>query len=315
MKTIAKYLVRFIKKDFHAPTYIAAFVGLAIMIALNYAFEFEDDILDPSLYGKWFSWPVYFLYYAIPYFFVIGLYALLEPKTRKRLRVKFWFKALFIFALLSFKVYFYFHQTAYRELVSGLSPPLNFEQNYAYARILNRVANLLIYGLGIVAFYKFFETDNKNWYGLKSKGFNWKPYGLMLVVMVPLISWAAMQADFQAVYPKLKMEYFTNNYWEYFAAYEALYMGEFFMVEWLFRGFLVVGMVKLLGHKAVLPMVVLYATFHFGKPLGECLGSILGGYALGVISYYSRSIWGGVIVHMGVAFLMDMAAIAAKLWV
>ena len=59
-------------------------------------------------------------------------------------------------------------------------------------------------------------------------------------------------------------------------------------------------------------MVVCYASLHFGKPLGETIGSIFGGYILGVLALQTRSIWGGIIVHVGVAWLMDLAALLQK---
>ncbi|MDP6435740.1 MAG: hypothetical protein QGG46_00705 [Gammaproteobacteria bacterium] len=67
-------------------------------------------------------------------------------------------------------------------------------------------------------------------------------------------------------------------------------------------------MVGLLGKDCILPMVALYTSIHFGKPLGECLGSIFGGYILGVIALYTRNIWGGTIIHIGVALTMELAA-------
>ncbi len=304
MKQIIKYFQLFWRKDFHPAIYGLAALFLIVAISLNYHFNFEDDILD-SQWGKWYSWPLYFIYFAIPYYFVIVLYLLFKKEVQAIKSRKFWFKTLFALALISFKVFFFLHY--------GLIPKnWAFAEQYGYGRIVNRLVSLAIYTIGMVSFYKFFETQNRNWYGFTTKGFNWKPYVVMLLIMVPLIGAAATQDDFLAVYPKLRPEYFQQNYWKWFAAYEPLYMGEFVMVEWFFRGFLVVGMVRLMGHRAVLPMTVLYCTFHFGKPLGECIGSIFGGYILGIIAYYSRSVWGGIIVHMGIAFLMDLAAFMAK---
>jgi len=42
-------------------------------------------------------------------------------------------------------------------------------------------------------------------------------------------------------------------------------------------------------------MVVAYASIHFGKPLGETIPSVFGGYLLGVLALYTRSIWGGLL--------------------
>jgi membrane protease YdiL (CAAX protease family) len=37
------------------------------------------------------------------------------------------------------------------------------------------------------------------------------------------------------------------------------------------------------------------------------LSSILGGLVLGVISYRTKSIYGGIILHLGVAYMMEIA--------
>ena len=68
-------------------------------------------------------------------------------------------------------------------------------------------------------------------------------------------------------------------------------------------------MEKYLGEYVVYPMVVAYAILHFGKPLGETIGSIAGGYILGVLAYKTRNIYGGIFIHMGIAFLMEMFAL------
>ena len=73
-----------------------------------------------------------------------------------------------------------------------------------------------------------------------------------------------------------------------------------------FRGFLIVGMVRYFGPQVVLPMILTYCFLHFGKPLTESISSLFGGYILGIISLHSKSIWGGVIIHVGIAWLMEI---------
>jgi hypothetical protein len=56
-------------------------------------------------------------------------------------------------------------------------------------------------------------------------------------------------------------------------------------------------------------MIVPYAMIHFGKPLAECLGSVIAGVALGTLSLRTGSIYGGVAVHCAVAWSMDLFAL------
>ena len=91
--------------------------------------------------------------------------------------------------------------------------------------------------------------------------------------------------------------------------FEFFYGLDFGSVELIFRGALVIGLSSLMGRSAILPMVVTYAFLHFGKPMAETIGSIFGGYILGVIAYYSRNILGGCVIHIGVALLMEVMAL------
>jgi hypothetical protein len=40
----------------------------------------------------------------------------------------------------------------------------------------------------------------------------------------------------------------------------------------------------------------------------EAVSSIFGGYILGVIALQTRSIWGGILVHVGIAWMMEAIA-------
>ena len=94
--------------------------------------------------------------------------------------------------------------------------------------------------------------------------------------------------------------------------FEFIYGADFFNVELLFRGFFVVGIAQVLGKHAIMPTVVIYCYLHFGKPVGEAISSILGGYILGIIAFYTRSLLGGVTIHIGIAWLMEAVAYFVK---
>jgi membrane protease YdiL (CAAX protease family) len=100
--------------------------------------------------------------------------------------------------------------------------------------------------------------------------------------------------------------------WVTVAGYEIAYGLDFITVEYLFRGFMVIGMMTILGRGAVVTMAVVYCVLHFGKPAGEAISSVFGGYMLGVVAYETRSVWGGIIVHMGIAWMMEVVAFIQK---
>lgn len=60
-------------------------------------------------------------------------------------------------------------------------------------------------------------------------------------------------------------------------------------------------------------MVVWYCSIHFGRPLGEAISSLFGGYLLGVLALSTRSIWGGLLIHIGIAWGMEIAAFLQRM--
>ena len=157
--------------------------------------------------------------------------------------------------------------------------------------------------------WRITESDQP-FYGHAMKNFSWKPYLLMVLCMVPLIAAASTQPDFLAMYPKLKSVLHDDTSihisWFHKLWFELSYGSDFFGIEIFFRGFLILGFIRWVGMDAILPMACFYCTIHFGKPLGECISSYFGGTLLGIVVYNTRSIYGGLIVHLGIAWLMEI---------
>jgi Type II CAAX prenyl endopeptidase Rce1-like len=157
----------------------------------------------------------------------------------------------------------------------------------------------------------------KSFYGLKPKKINFTPYLLMLLIMVPLITAASTQHDFLLMYPKMKevlpLPTGAIPGWVYKLLFELSYGNDFLSIELFFRGFLIIGFIKWAGKDAILPMACFYCTIHFGKPLGECISSYFGGMLLGIVSYHTRSVYGGLIVHLGIAWLMEIGGYIGNL--
>jgi hypothetical protein len=154
--------------------------------------------------------------------------------------------------------------------------------------------------------------------GLTRKNFNALPYFGLLLCTIPLIVFASTQHDFLLVYPKVKNLAFINGYaqpeWSWKLLYEISYGLDFLGIELFFRGLLVVVLVNYVGPDAILPMAAFYCTIHFGKPLGECISSFFGGLILGVLAARTRTILGGLIVHLGLAWLMELGGWLGSLW-
>ena len=98
----------------------------------------------------------------------------------------------------------------------------------------------------------------------------------------------------------------VSNKTLYFIFYELCYGSEFLGVEFFFRGFLVLSLIRICGQQSLLPIACFYCTIHFGKPVAEAISSLAGGLLLGIISYHTRSIRGVLIIHLGIAWMMEI---------
>lgn len=157
------------------------------------------------------------------------------------------------------------------------------------------------------------EQDPKTFVmaGFTAQQVKWMPYFWMVLGIIPLVSFAASQPAFLQAYPKLRnIQFLAPNgpgFWQKLL-YELSYGIDFLTIEIFFRGFLVIIFARYIGPAAVLPMAVFYCSIHFGKPMLECISSYFGGILLGVIACYSQSIYGGIIVHLSLAWMMELAA-------
>lgn len=307
MKKIWRFLKLHISEDFHAAHYGVIATFMIICIVLNYTFDFEDDYMETmSGYPKFIA---YFFFYSIPYLIATYVYALFRRKLEIFRTRQFWVRstfAMFILTLDSSAPYL-------EQVVTYLSHPRT--QFWVYKVSINGMSFFTV-ALPILIFYFLHDRNEKHFYGLSAHKLDARPYFMMLLIMLPLIIAASFNDTFLRQYPMYKKTFAHVHLgipeWVTVMGYEIAYGLDFITVEFLFRGFFVIGMATLLGRGAVLCMAVVYCFLHFGKPAGEAISSIFGGYILGVVAYETRSVWGGVIVHMGIAWMMEIVAFLRK---
>lgn len=206
-------------------------------------------------------------------------------------------------------------------LKTALSLPLPFSADPGWNVYWNRVfywpVLLLITLTLLYVIWKWNDRDTP-FYGWKTKDMHWKPYWIMLLIMLPLIALASTQPDFLSHYPKLQLisgvyAHGEPAIWQK-ALFELSYGSDFITIETFFRGFIVLAFAKWAGKDAILPMACFYCTIHFGKPLGECISSYFGGLLLGIVVYNTGSIFGGLMVHLGIAWLMEIGGYLGHAW-
>jgi hypothetical protein len=272
---------------FSGCTLVAAFaVFCNYYFGINAALYALPEVLQ---YAGWFL--VFFIVFSFGY-------AIQEYRQQSQL----FRNRMFLFLLVAAPAIFAWKMMAHFEV--------HFTENAVENAYWNHVVywplKLLITTVALLLLWKACSNDQP-FYGTAAKGFDLKPYLLMLLLMLPLIALAATQADFLRVYPKLKnVAFLENGSWYYKALYELSYGLDFFTIELFFRGFLVLAFARWVGQGAVLPMALFYCTIHFGKPLGECISSYFGGMILGAVTLHTGTIWGGLIVHVGIAWLMEL---------
>lgn len=293
----------FILEDFDKRTYGFIFIFLSIAISLNYYFDFEDSILDSyknQLIGLALFFAENVLLYVLPLFVMYK-----NPFVKKAVHnYKFWGILLISLFLLSFYQNY--------NLIS-LFWKKEYYETYFSARFYSRVNSLLIYSLIFIILGVIIGKGKDKVFGFLEFKIKWKVYVYFLLAMIPLLLLAATQSDFLQTYPRLHISRFSiEEYFSYFFKYEPFYLLDFVFLEWFFRGFMVIMLAKFIDKRAVILIAGIYCAFHFGKPMAECISSFFGGYILGYMSYRTKSIWGGVMVHMGIAFLMDILAIIAQ---
>ncbi|PWT77774.1 MAG: abortive infection protein [Bacteroidetes bacterium] len=167
-------------------------------------------------------------------------------------------------------------------------------------------------GLLIIVLWLLLPLNHKldSFWGLTVRDLKIWPYVFLLLCIVPFILLASAQRDFLLAYPKFKNILFLSPYvstlWPWKLLFEISYGLDFLSIELFFRGFLVIGFARFVDWRAILPMAAFYCTIHFGKPWGECVSSYLGGAALGIIAFRTETIVGGLLVHLGIAYAMEL---------
>ena len=129
--------------------------------------------------------------------------------------------------------------------------------------------------------------------------------------MLPLIIAAGTQQDFLKVYPKAAfIKNLPLNSWidsGRYILFELCYGFDFLSIEFFFRGFLILALLQICGAHCIIPAACFYCAIHLGKPMAEAISSIFGGLFLGIIVYNTKSIRGGLLVHLGIAWLMELS--------
>jgi membrane protease YdiL (CAAX protease family) len=132
-------------------------------------------------------------------------------------------------------------------------------------------------------------------------------YALLFALILPAVFIASKTQSFRTTYPFYA---WANRSAFDLWTWEVMYAIQFLSLEFFFRGFILQGLRRAMGANAIYVMIVPYCMIHYGKPMSETIGAIGAGLILGTLAMRTRSIWGGVAIHVGVAWTMDLLAVS-----
>ncbi len=299
----------FIKTNFNWRSHILVVSLLTVLTAINYSYGLEDRIseMNPEYLRPF----VFFGVYSFVYFFSIWAIAFCEKKPELLQNKKLFYSSVFFLVLWSINMGFPYNTATSKFLASWQHSSKVY---YAVFKLWVNVKGMFLFVLPVMI-YSFIQKDSLG-LGLRWDWSRTRPYFMLILLMFPLLIVASFSSDFQSVYPRYKdygeAEMLQIPKWVAASAFELAYGSGFFTIEFAMRGVFVLVLSRFIGENAVLPMAALYLTVHFGKPLGETISSFFGGYALGILTLHSRNIYGGLIVHLGIAWLMEMLAFIQK---
>lgn len=298
MSAIFKYLQEFYQKEFKLWYFVCIICLLGIWIWLNYAHALEERFAAGGKTKISHFFGYYFLY-LIPFAVAFLLQLLFYKDCTYYQNAWFWAILLLAPAFFSFRINFDLHQPVIEKIWIG-------DAQVFWMRCLNWIVRVVVLLIPVFIIWYIKDSNNQPFYGTTALK-DLKPYLIMLLIMVPLIALASTQKDFLQMYPKAKILDgldLPSKKWHYII-YELCYGFDFVSIEFFFRGFLILSLIKICGPHCIVPVACFYCTIHFGKPLGEAISSFWGGLLLGIVSYQTQSIWGGLIVHLGIAWLME----------
>ncbi|MEO6734293.1 MAG: CPBP family intramembrane glutamic endopeptidase [Ferruginibacter sp.] len=300
MTQVYKYIKEFYTKEFNFFYFLLIMAMLAMLIYLNYWHGLEKKYAAGGK-TKLANFAGYYLLYFVPFATAFLLQLLFFKDCTYYKNGWFWAILLLAPAFFSLRVNVDFQSSWIRQHYTGI------DQSF-YLHSINWVARSFLVLILIFIVWLIKDKQNQPLYGTGALG-QAKPYVIMLMLMIPLIALASTQKDFLQVYPKAKLigEIPINGWVNKgrYLLFELCYGFDFISIEFFFRGFLILALTRICGTHCIIPAACFYCAIHFGKPMGEAVSSFFGGLLLGIISYNTGSIWGGLLIHLGIAWMME----------
>lgn len=301
-KKLLAEVIDFVREDFTWKKYAYAAGLIVLLDLLQINFDFYNAVT-----AHWVNDGIAWL--ALPALYIIIYYAMLVPTVL--LSGEGW-------RLRQWQVWVWPAALAVLQGVSQYSIPYEALCNKAHLTMyeIYFVSSSLVFFtrgcvvlLGICTF-RYITERRFALPGLQRNASYINVYLTVFMIMFPALVVFAGTPDFLSYYPRFKYWLATGAFgmedWQHIAIFDVSYGIDFLSVETLYRGAFVLGMLRWLGPRCVLPMVALYVSVHMGKPAVEMCTAAIGGYLLGILAYRTKHLWGGVIVHVAIALSIEV---------
>jgi uncharacterized protein len=178
-------------------------------------------------------------------------------------------------------------------------------QALTFGQVYQCTVAFLLWAVIPIILIKFFIGDDLKEYGicLGDWRFGLKFFLLSIPILLPVLYLTSLNPEFPAEYPLSPLAARGTSG---FVLWELTYLIYYLGFEFIFRGYMQLGLLKRLGpFLAIMAQTIPSTIVHWGKPEGETISAIVAGLAFGALAIRTRSILWGLMVHYFVGIATD----------
>lgn len=202
-------------------------------------------------------------------------------------------------------------------IITGIYPVFFLPDKIAlyfsrYSAVLFHYSIIFIFfGLIPMLVLKFVFKEKLTEYGLNFN--NFKAGLKFIIIVLPLLAvliWLSVKDP--AVMSEYPLAKSISQSCRLFLIMEFFYLLYYIGWEFFFRGFTVLGLMKLKKYPLVIPIIIetmASTLLHYSKPTGEIFLSLIAGLILGWTVYKYKTIWFAVCIHFFAGLMMDIFVI------
>lgn len=299
----------FIKKDFLWKKYLFALVLAVVIVIAQVKYNIYDILIAPTYDNGTSMLRIPLIYMAVYFLVLIPSLSMHHELWRLR-RWQVWVFPIILLAIDGAGQGFYSYKL-WADSFGASSKDRN------YLELVGAFMFRSVFIVLALCIFRKLTNGHFSLFGLKRSSKYLRVYALVYVLLLPMFLLVSFTPQFLEFYPKMYITSYDGamgwDRWQLIGLFELFYANDFIGVEGMFRGALVIGLTRWLGPRAVLPMALTYMCIHLGKPDLELCSSVIGGYILGVLAWRTHHLWGGIIIHLGIAMFFEVVGITRLL--